>query len=144
MECSLSGSSVHGISQAIILEWVAIFSSRGSSRPGTEPVSPALTGRVFTTEPPGKPHVLTRGCRDASRNPGAKTWFLHETQARTRNPNTVDCEPHSPREPHWHPALAASLRYGQVHVLESSHLEGVPPPSAPPSPICDSDSQGRG
>ena len=28
------GSSVHGISQARILEWVAIFSSRGSSQQG--------------------------------------------------------------------------------------------------------------
>ena len=32
MDCSLLGSSVHGISQARILEWVAIFFSRGSSR----------------------------------------------------------------------------------------------------------------
>ena len=31
MDCSLSGSSVHGISQARILEWVAISSSRESS-----------------------------------------------------------------------------------------------------------------
>ena len=29
--CSLPGSSVHGILQARILEWVAISSSRGSS-----------------------------------------------------------------------------------------------------------------
>ena len=28
-----SGSSVHGISQAKLLEWVAISSSRGSSQP---------------------------------------------------------------------------------------------------------------
>ena len=33
MDCSLSGSSVHGIPQALILEWVAISSSRGSSQP---------------------------------------------------------------------------------------------------------------
>ena len=33
MDCSLPGSSVHGILQAIILEWVAISFSRGSSRP---------------------------------------------------------------------------------------------------------------
>ena len=33
MDCSLPGFSVHGISQARILEWVAISSSRGSSRP---------------------------------------------------------------------------------------------------------------
>ena len=33
MDCSPSGSYVHGISQARILEWVAIPSSRGSSWP---------------------------------------------------------------------------------------------------------------
>ena len=33
MDCSPPGSSVHGILQARILEWVAISSSRGSSRP---------------------------------------------------------------------------------------------------------------
>ena len=44
------GSSVHGIFQARILEWVAIPSSRGSSDPGMESLtSPALAGRFFTT-----------------------------------------------------------------------------------------------
>ena len=33
VDCSLPGSSVHGIRQARILEWVAMSSSRGSSRP---------------------------------------------------------------------------------------------------------------
>ena len=33
MDCSLPGSSVYGILQARILEWVAISFSRGSSRP---------------------------------------------------------------------------------------------------------------
>ena len=50
--------SVLGISQARILEWVAISSSRGSFWPGIEPASPVdltLAGRFFTTEPPGKP-----------------------------------------------------------------------------------------
>ena len=40
MDCSLPGSSVHGISQAKRPEWVAIPSSRGSSQP-REPLSPA-------------------------------------------------------------------------------------------------------
>jgi len=31
MDCSLPGSSVHGIFQAIVLEWIAISFSRGSS-----------------------------------------------------------------------------------------------------------------
>ena len=33
MDCSPPGSSVHGIFQAEILEWVAMLSSRGSSQP---------------------------------------------------------------------------------------------------------------
>ena len=37
MDCSPPGSSVHGTSQARILEWVAISSSKGSSIPGIEP-----------------------------------------------------------------------------------------------------------
>ena len=42
MDCSLPGSSVHGILQARILEWVAIASPRGLPNPGLEPRSPAL------------------------------------------------------------------------------------------------------
>ena len=40
MDCSPPGSSVHGILQARILEWVAMPSSRGSSQPGIELTSP--------------------------------------------------------------------------------------------------------
>ena len=42
MDCSLPGSSLHGIFQARILEWVAISFSRGSSRPRIEPGSTTL------------------------------------------------------------------------------------------------------
>ena len=44
MDCSPPGSSVHGILQARILEWVAISFSRGSSRPrqaGSLPLVPS-------------------------------------------------------------------------------------------------------
>ena len=34
MDYSLPGSSIHGIFQARLLEWVAISFSRGSSHPG--------------------------------------------------------------------------------------------------------------
>ena len=53
MDYSLPGSSVHGMLQARILEWVVIFFSRGLPNPGIEPESPALGGGFFTTEPPG-------------------------------------------------------------------------------------------
>ena len=53
MDCSLPGSSFHGISQARMLEQVAVSSSRGSSRDSEiEPASPALAGRFFTTAQP--------------------------------------------------------------------------------------------
>ena len=57
MNCSQPGSSVHGISQVRILEWVAMFSSRGSSRPRDRTLPPALAGGFFTTKPPGQPSV---------------------------------------------------------------------------------------
>ena len=58
MDCSLTGSFVHGILQARRLEWVAISFSRGSSHTGIGPTSPAMADRFFTTEPPGKPLVV--------------------------------------------------------------------------------------
>ena len=67
MDCIPPGSSVHGILQARILEWVAMPSSRGSLRPRDQTcvflMSPALAGRFFTTEPPGKPKNTGVGSR---------------------------------------------------------------------------------
>ena len=57
MDCSLPGSSVHGVSQASILEWVAMPSSRGSSRCRDQTQVCGLAGGSFTTEPPGKPQL---------------------------------------------------------------------------------------
>ena len=59
MDCSPPGSSVRGISQARILQWVAISFSRDLLDSGIEPAtpsSPALQGGFFTAEPPGKPN----------------------------------------------------------------------------------------
>ena len=47
-------SSVHEISQARIVEWIAISSSKDIPDPRIEPVSPALAGRFVTIKPPGK------------------------------------------------------------------------------------------
>ena len=52
MDCILTDSSVLGIFQTRILEWVVISSSRETSQPGVEPVSlacPALAVTFFTT-----------------------------------------------------------------------------------------------
>ena len=53
MDYNPPGSSIHGIFQARILEWVAMPSSRGSSWPSSifliEPMSPSLAGRFIIT-----------------------------------------------------------------------------------------------
>ena len=101
MDYSPPGSSVHGISQARILKWVAIFFSRVSSWP--------RDGRMcllhwqmdfFTTESPSKPQWLNRNLlkNQKRKNPtqqtkkpqGTKTCICLTAQGRI--PNLV---PHS-------------------------------------------------
>ena len=57
-ECSPPGSSVSGIFQARILEWVAVSFSEDLHDQAIELESSALAGGLFTTELPGKPHGL--------------------------------------------------------------------------------------
>ena len=84
MDCSLPGSSVHGISQARKLEWVAISFSRGSSRPRNQPsspVSPVLAGRFFTTASPGK-LIITMGLPDS--NQPSLLFQIQKSRAHTQ------------------------------------------------------------
>ena len=55
MDWSLPGSSVHGILQARILEWVTVPFSRRSCRPRNRTQVSRTAGSFFTTKPPGKP-----------------------------------------------------------------------------------------
>ena len=83
MDCSLPGSSIHGILQARILDWVAIPFSRGSSwfRDWTQ-VS-CITGRFFTIwasrEAPGefmsRISILQVPKRDLNQSAGLAPYF---------------------------------------------------------------------
>ena len=55
--CSPPGSSIHGILQARILEWVAISFPGDLCNPGIESSSPALQADALTSEPAGKPWI---------------------------------------------------------------------------------------
>ena len=56
MDCSLPGSSDHGILQSRILEWVVIPPSSGDlPDPQIEPGSPALQADSLPSEPQGSP-----------------------------------------------------------------------------------------
>ena len=73
VDCSPPGSSVHGISQARILECIAISYSRDLPDPWIEPLSsafPALAGGFFTTAQPENPKVLNAWPY------GLTLWFL--------------------------------------------------------------------
>ena len=82
MDCSLPGSSVHGIFQARILEWVAIPFSRGSSWPRDQTWDSCIAGRFFTvwdtSEAPGK--CAHRG----------KTMWGHSGKAAIRKPRRAN------------------------------------------------------
>ena len=58
MDCISPGSSANGISQAKVLECIAVSFSRGSYRHRDQTISPALAGGFFTSEPSGKSALI--------------------------------------------------------------------------------------
>ena len=56
IDCSLPGSSVHGILQVRILDWVAIPFPGNLPDPGIEPGSLTLQADCSQSEPPGLAH----------------------------------------------------------------------------------------
>ena len=84
LDCSPSGSSVHGILQVRILEWVAMPFSRGSSQPrdGTCLFCVScIAGRFFTTEPLEKPLFIPTA---SQRRHGYHSHFTVEGTASQR------------------------------------------------------------
>ena len=69
MDCSPRGSSVHGILQARILEWIAISFSRGSSWPRDGTRIYLLHWQVGSLPRalPGKPQLAVPQCQNAHR-----------------------------------------------------------------------------
>ena len=61
--CSLSGSSIHGILQARILEWNAIPLSRGSSWPRDRAKVSCIAGRFFAIWATGKTPVVAQAVK---------------------------------------------------------------------------------
>ena len=85
MDCSLSGSSVHGILQARIPEWVAISLSRGSSHPRNRTQVSCIADRFFT-ELQGKPLKYHRDPqrRETLVCPWVKRYFSTELERTIR------------------------------------------------------------
>ena len=60
MDCSPPGSSVCGILQARILQWVAMPTLEDLPYPGIEPRSPALRADSLPSKAPGKQQKLEK------------------------------------------------------------------------------------
>jgi len=77
VDCSPPGSSVHGILQARILEWVALSFFGGSSRPRDQTRVSCIAGGFFTIEPLGKPQLnTTQLCKKNEILPLVATWIF--------------------------------------------------------------------
>ena len=88
MECSPPGSSVHGISQARTLEWVAISFFRGPSQPKAENRIPLVTLQVYGFS------VASRG-RMVQQCPSARnsTGGLHHNSRRAHWTSHIERSP---------------------------------------------------
>ena len=119
---NLPGSSVHGIFQARILEWVAISFSRESSQlQGSNPGLPHCRQMLLPSEPPGKPAKVMGG------NLKAKAVIFHlwmifpggcegSTWERTPSPaNTRSC--------HWETGVQKGPR-GTLSAARAKRLLG--------------------
>ena len=111
MDCSTPGSSVHGIFQARVLEWVAISFSKGSSQPSDRIRVSHIAGRCFTiwatkrktstsallTTPKPLTVWITTNCENSSRDgntrpcdlPPEKSFSGQEATVRTGH-GTID------------------------------------------------------
>ena len=81
MDCSAPGSSIHGIFQARVLEWVTISFSRISSWPRYQSRSPATQADVLPSEPPRERHLLLLYWLHQSLSLCGSTLFLLEDWA---------------------------------------------------------------
>ena len=87
MGYTLPGSSVHGILQAGILEWVAISYSRGSSGPRDQTISwvSSIGRRILTTAPRGKPLLLQESQLSTRKDRGKISFPPLDTKARNQH-----------------------------------------------------------
>ena len=84
MNCSLPGSSVHGILQARMLEWVHIPFSRGSSWPRDRTQFSHIAGGFFTV-------WASRGAQTTERLPGEAALQVQEAGSTSRPERQWKC-----------------------------------------------------
>ena len=135
MDCSLPGSSVHGILQARILEWVAMPSSRGSSQPRDQIaslMSPAPVGDFFTTSATWKAPQIAERERERQRE-------RERERSVTQSCSTL-CDPRNRSTPGL-PVHHQLPEFTQTHVHRVSDAIQPSHPLSSPSPLAPNPSQ---
>ena len=110
VDCSLPGSSVHGILQARILEWVAISFSRGSSWLRDQTQVSRIAGRCLTLWTTREAPTSDSGVKNSPVVQGARVWPLvwEDPQSREWLPTPVFL----PRESHGKRSLEGYSPWG--------------------------------
>ena len=99
MDCSPSGSSVHGILQAEILVWVAFLSAGDFPNPGIKPSSPALQADSLLSEPPRKRQKISSVLVHSFTSNSATPWtIVHQA------PLSMEFS----SQEHWNTAISSS------------------------------------
>ena len=133
MDCSLPGFSVHGISQARILEWVAISSSRGCFlNPGIKPRSLALqavsciAGGFFPTEQLREPITVCQSVSQFSRSVMSNSLRPYEPQ-HARPPVHHQLPESTQTHVHWdgHAIQPSHPLSSPSHALNLSQYQGL-------------------
>ena len=88
MDCSLTGSSLHGILQARVLEWVAVSFSRGSSRRRDQTRVSCIPGRRFKIWATREAHSLWN----------LNTFFFQTPSQQRKKTSSAKSEPCSSAE----------------------------------------------
>ena len=129
MDCSLPGSSVHGIFQAIVLEWIAISFSRGSSWPrGSNPGLPHCRQKLY--------------CLSHQRSPIYKLLKLNQFSSVAKSYWTF-WDPMNNSMPGL-PVYHKLSEFIQTHVHRVGDAIQPSHPLSPPSPTAPNPSQHQG
>ena len=138
------GSSVHGVSQARILEWVAISFSRESSRPRDWTQGSCIAGGFSAAEPPGKPlYTLITGCLQLTPFWLANTHVICCCCYSVAKSYPTLCGPTDCRTPGF-PASHHLPEFTQVHVHWIGDTIQLSHPLSPSSPSAFNLSQHQG
>ena len=126
MDCNSPGSSVHGILQARILEWVAIPFSRHLPDSGIEPRSPALQAYSLPSEPHREaPLFLYSLLKHVSLHTGQCWW-----EPQSGGPDLLGIPP--PKKPSEKPQSSPTIA-PQPTKWATPHLHPSDPPRTLPN-----------